>query len=245
MKITSHGFVNWFTVITISINCITVYLFLFSCCYEAFNLAFWMSCLNVSHLLIFKLSRFSLRGYKTFLLSIELRKSVKSCWHWLTHWKGIQLTGIDSYYCFVDIEFCTFSIKKFVFDNFIYTQAFKLSSELPLSKSELFFILHCLPDILKEYKSKFQNYIPIPEPTHIYSKCQNALFLHFYKDYTSTADTLIRVGVRFPNIYIQKFNFQIFTEIDLTYAELKYLCNHLTFLESYLEAITSIVNIVS
>ena len=173
----------------------------------------------------------------------------------------IEETDIDSYFfpVILDIartdyrtiriskgfEFCTFSIKNFVFDDFIYTQAFKLSSELPLSKSELFFVLHCVPDILKEYKSKFQNYIPIPEPTHIYSKYQSALFLHFYKDYTSTADTLIRVGVRFPNIYIQKFNFQICTEIDLTYAELKYLCNNLTFLESYLETITSIVNNVS
>ena len=47
-------------------------------------------------------------------------------------------------------EFCSFSIKKFVFDDFIYTQAFKLSSELPLSRSELFFVLHSVPDILKE-----------------------------------------------------------------------------------------------
>ena len=83
----------------------------------------------------------------------------------------LEETDIDSYFfpVILDIartdyrtiriskgfEFCTFSIKKFVFDDIIHTQALKLSSELPLSTSEAFFALHFAADILKKYKSKF------------------------------------------------------------------------------------------
>ena len=97
----------------------------------------------------------------------------------------LEETDIDSYFfpVILDIartdyrtiriskgfEFCTISIIKFVFDDFIYTQAFKLASELPLSKSELFFVLHCVPDILKRVQ------IQVPK-LHSYSRTHAHLF---------------------------------------------------------------------
>ena len=51
------------------------------------------------------------------------------------------------------LEYATFSFKKFGYEEFIAKQSFDLSSELHVSKYELFFILNSVPDILEYWNS--------------------------------------------------------------------------------------------
>ena len=132
------------------------------------------------------------------------------------------------------LAYSTYSIKKFVFNHKIHKQSFELDLELPLSQSELAFILGSVAETIREYRARVKNFIPLPEPKQIISPNQSSLFFHFHLDFKKDQDTLIRIGVRFPNIYLLKFEFQNVTQIDIRLPELEYLEKNLTYLESYL-----------
>ena len=163
----------------------------------------------------------------------------------------IDEIDVDSYffYNFLDIftksnriirfskglEYATFSIKKFEYEEFIAKQSFDLSSELHVSKNELLFILNSVPDILEQYRNISQtNFVPLPEPITITSSLQSALYFHYYNDYNAMG-VLIRFGIRLPNVYIQKFDSKngTFSEIDLKFDELEKIYQSLTFLVNY------------
>ena len=130
------------------------------------------------------------------------------------------------------LEYATFSIKKFEYDDYITKQSFDLSSELHINKYEMLFILNSVPEIMEQYRNLSQsNYIPIPEPVTFTSFLQSALFFHYYKDYNAE-------GVRLPNIYKQKFSskFGTFSEIDLRFNEMERIYQSLTFLINYVNS---------
>ena len=134
------------------------------------------------------------------------------------------------------LEYATFSIKKFEYEEFIAKQSFDLSSELHVSKYELLFILNSVPDILEQYRNISQtNFVPLPEPITITSSLQSALYSHYYNDYNAVG-VLIRFGIRLPNAYIQKFDSKngTFSEIDLKFDELEKIYRSLTFLVNYI-----------
>ena len=129
------------------------------------------------------------------------------------------------------LEYATFSIKEFEYEEFIANQSFDLSSELHVSKYELLFILNSVPDILEQYRNISQtNFVPLPEPITL----QSALYFHYYNDYNAVG-VLIRFGIRLPNAYIQKFDSKngTFSEIDLKLHELEKIYQSLTFLVNY------------
>ena len=133
------------------------------------------------------------------------------------------------------IEYATFSIKKFDYEEFIAKQSFDLSSELHVSKYELLFILNSVPDILEQYRNISKtNFIPLPEQITITSSLQSALYFHYYSDYNAVG-VRIRFEIRLPNAYIQKFDSESgkFSEIDLKFDELEKIYQSLTFLINY------------
>ena len=147
----------------------------------------------------------------------------------------IDEIDVDSYffYNFLDIftksniiirfskglEYATFSIAKFDYEEFIAKQSSDLSSELHVSKYELLFILNSVYDILEQYRNISQkNFVPLPEPITITSSLQSALYFHYYNDYNAVG-VRIRFGIRLPNAYIQNLDSKngTFSEIDLKF----------------------------
>ena len=89
---------------------------------------------------------------------------------------------------------------------------------------------------MEQYRNISQsNYIPIPGPVTITLSLQNALF--FFKDYNAEG-VRVRLGIRLPNTYIQKFSskFGIFSEIDLRFNEMERIYQSLTVLVNYVNS---------
>ena len=130
------------------------------------------------------------------------------------------------------LEYVTFSIKKFEYEEFFAKESLDLSTELHVSKHELLFILNSVPDILELYTIISEtNFVPLKDPKTITSSLQSASYFHYYNDY-NVVGVRIRFKIRLPSAYIQKFDSKIekFSKIDLNFGELEKIFQSLTFL---------------
>lgn len=115
-----------------------------------------------------------------------------------------------------------FAIKKFTFQPDVQIQSYIFASELQLNRSQTVFVVSSLCSKFEVSKT-IEVSIPIPHPKSITSPTQSALFFHSYSDYQKSG--IVRVGLRYPNFYIQRFDSQskFVVEIDLKYKEVEYI----------------------
>ena len=109
MEITTHGFEYCVAMSTKFIHIKTVNLFLIPGCITVFNSAFWELWLKIRHEHVLKCSQFigartcsemlSIYWCELWILRIcvELPSCVKTSWHFLTQWKWIELTSINTH----------------------------------------------------------------------------------------------------------------------------------------------------
>ena len=133
----------------------------------------------------------------------------------------------------------TYSIKEFSFVPHIAYQSFKLTAELHLTRKEILFILENSKLIKKSYNNISKTlFIPYPIPKFVKTPQQSSLFLHFFKDFQSSKSSMIRFGIRFPEVCFEKFvNFELSSQIYIKIKELDYLLKNQQFLIDYIQKI--------
>ena len=133
----------------------------------------------------------------------------------------------------------TYSIKVFTFDPHIAYQSFELTAELHLTRKEILFILENLKLIKKSYDNISKTFlIPYPIPKCVKPPQQSSIFLHFFKDFQSSKSCLIRFGIRFSEICLEKFvNFELSSQIYLKIKKLYFLLKNQQLLIDYIQKI--------
>ena len=131
----------------------------------------------------------------------------------------------------------TYSMKEFTFEPSIEYQSYKLTAELHLTRKEILFILENLKLIKKLYENILKTlFIPYPTPKFVKTPQQSSLILHFFKDFQSSKSCLIRFGIRFPEIWFEKFiNFELSSQSYIKIKELVYLLKNQQFLIDYIQ----------
>ena len=133
----------------------------------------------------------------------------------------------------------TYSIKEFTFDSHIAYQSFKHTAESHLTRKKILFMLENLKLIKKSYDNISKTlFIPYPKPKFVKTPQQSSLFLHFFKDFQSSKSCLIRFGIRFPEVCIEKFvNVELSSQIYIQTKALDYLPKSQHFLIDYIQKI--------